>query len=176
MKTTAPKQFKVDSIKAIKEDISKSNIMIITDHNTLTVGQMTEIRDELFKGQASYKVVKNTLAARAFEGDYAEQAKKVLEGPTSIIFGYGEVVHPAKVISKFVKANEKPVIKGAIMEGRFLEATEIKKIASLPSKEVLLSMLVSGVQSPIRSFVNVCQGPLRKVVYALSEIQKKKGV
>jgi len=170
------KKAKTDAIVSIKDKKSKSNIMILTDHQGLSVAQITVLRNKLFDVNAQYNVVKNTLAFRAISEEGQERVKDILNGPSSIIFGYGDVVAPAKIVVTFAKENEKPAVKGAIMDGRFMEPDEIKKLAMLPSKEVLLAKVVGGIQSPLVSLVNVLQGPIRKLVYALNEISKKKGV
>lgn len=177
--TTTERQYKPEKIKAIeeiKELSGKSNIMILTDHQGLTVEQMTKLRDKLYDAKAQYKVVKNTLAARTLTADDQDKLKQVFNGSSSVIFGYDDVVAPARILNTFIKENEKPGVKGAIMDGRFMDAGEVKKLALLPTKEVLVAKLLGGLQSPIRGFVNVLQGPIRKLVYALNEIQKKKGV
>ncbi len=170
------KREKTEAIDSIKDKKSKSNIMILTDHQGLTVAQITTLRNKLFDVNAQYNVVKNTLAWRAISEEGQERVKEVLNGPSSIIFGYGDVVAPAKILVTFAKENEKPSVKGAIMDGRFMEPAEVKKLAMLPSREVLIAKAVGGIKSPLTSLVNVLQGPLRKLVYALNEISKKKGV
>jgi len=169
------KESKTKAIEAIKEKRSKSKIMILTDHQGLTVAQITELRDKLFEVDAQYNVVKNTLAYRAIAPENQEKMKEVLNGPSSIIFGYGDVVAPAKILVSFAKANEKPGIKGAVMDGIFMDPSEIKKLAMLPSREVLIAKAIGGIKSPLVSLVNVLQGPIRKLAYALNEISKKKG-
>lgn len=166
---------KAQSVKEIRNAIDSSKIMIITDHSGLKVVEMTCLRQKLWDKGARYNVVKNTLTSLALKGDEEGRIKEVLRGPTSIIFGGDDIVSPAKIISAFIKENEKPAIKGAFMEGRFLEPSYVKKIASLPSKEILLSQMLASMNSPITSFVRVIQGPIRKLVYALEEIRKKRG-
>lgn len=170
------KKAKTEAIESIKVKKEKSNIMILTDHQGLSVAQITVLRNKLFDANAQYNIVKNTLAFRAISEEGQERVKDILNGPSSIIFGYGDVVAPARIVVTFAKQNEKPAVKGAIMDGRFMEPEEIKKLAMLPSKEVLLAKVVGGIQSPLVSLVNVLQGPIRKLVYALNEISKKKGV
>ncbi len=167
---------KTDAIEAIREKKGKSNIVILADHQGLSVAQITVLRNRLFDVNAQYNIVKNTLAFRAMSEDGHERMKEVLNGPSSMIFGYGDVVSPAKILVTFARENEKPAVKGAIMDGRFMEPDEVKKLAMLPSKEVLLAKAVGGIKSPLVSLVNVLQGPIRKLVYALNEISKKKGV
>jgi large subunit ribosomal protein L10 len=165
---------KTKAISDIKEKSKKSNIMILTDHQSLTVAQMTILRDRLFDVNAQYGVVKNTLAVRAIEADDADKVKEIFNGPSSIIFGCGDVIAPAKILVSFIKENEKPAIKGAIMDGKFVDVSMVKRLAALPSKEVLIAQVLGAVKSPIVSLVNVMQGPIRKLVYALNEISKKK--
>lgn len=169
------KEKKLEGVKSIRSEIDGSKIMIITDHSGLKVVQMTQLRRKLWDADAHYAVVKNTLASIALKGEEEEKIKSILNGPTSIIFGKSDIVSPAKIISAFIKENEKPVIKGAFMEGKFLDPTLVKRIASLPTKEILLSQMLASMNSPITSFVRVIQGPIRKLVYALEEIRKKKG-
>ena len=170
-----PRPEKTAQINDIKDKSGKSSIMIFTDHQGLTVGQMTLLRDRLWAVNAQYKVVKNTLALKTVDDEKKEDFKKILQGPTSVIFGYGDQVAPAKVLTMFVKENEKPGVKAALMDGRLIGIAEIKKLASLPSRDVLLSKALAGMKSPITGFVRVLQGPINKLVYALSEIKKTKG-
>jgi len=170
-----PRTEKTAQIADIKDKAGKSNIMIFTDHQGLSVAQMTRLRDKLWSVNAQYKVVKNTLALRTMDSGIKDEMSKILQGPTSVIFGYGDMVAPAKILTAFVKENEKPGVKGAVMEGRLIGAVQIKKLAALPSREVLLARAFAGMKSPITGFVRVVQGPIRKLVYALSEIQKTKG-
>jgi large subunit ribosomal protein L10 len=170
------KKEKTEAIDSIRQKKGKSNIMILTDHQGLSVAQITVLRNKLFDANAQYNVVKNTLAFRAICEDDQERVKDILNGPSSIIFGYGDVVAPAKIVVTFAKQNEKPAVKGAIMDGRFMEPDEIRKLAMLPSKEVLIARAVGGIKAPLVSLANVLQGPIRKLAYALNEISKKKGV
>ncbi len=164
------------ALTSVKDQVGKAAIMILTDHNSLTVSQMTKLRNKLWDGNAQYHVVKNTIMGKALEGELKDQVAPMLNGPTSIIFGYGDVVSPAKALSAFIKENEKPAIKCGVLDGKFLSVADIKKLASLPSREVLLAKVVGGIQAPLYGLVNVLQGPIRKLVYGLKEIEKKKGV
>jgi large subunit ribosomal protein L10 len=170
------KQEKIDAIDVIKDSSGKSKIMIFTDHQGLTVAQMTKLRDKLYEVNGKYTVVKNTLAVRAIETQSKDRVKEVFNGSSSVVYGYGDVVAPAKIVAAFIKENQKPAIKGAIMDGLFMEPDDVKKLSLLPTKEVLLAKAFAGMKSPIVSFVNVLQGPIRKLVYALNEIKQKKGV
>ena len=174
--TRQPKQYKVDAVKEISEKVGKSNIMILTNHQGLTVEQITNLRNKLWDANAQMNVVKNTLFIRTVKEELLGDVTAHLNEATSVIFGYGDVVAPAKALVAFVKENEKPGIKCAIMDGRVLDAATIKKLAALPSREVLIAKVLGGMKSPITGLVNVLQGPIRKLVYALSEIQKQKGV
>ncbi|MCX5749431.1 MAG: 50S ribosomal protein L10 [Candidatus Saganbacteria bacterium] len=170
-----PRPEKTAQIEDIRDKAGKSNIMIFTDHKGLTVAQMTALRRKLWNVNAQYKVVKNTLAARTIEGDFKEELKKTFNGPTSVIFGFGDMIGPAKILTAFIKENEKPLVKAAVMEGKLIDASQVKKLAALPGREALLAMAFAGMKSPITGFVRVLQGPIRKFVIALNEIQKKKG-
>ena len=129
--TRVYKKEKTEAIKDIKDWSEKSAITILTDHQGMSVAQMTILRNRLFDVKAQYKVVKNTLSVRAIKKEEAELVKDLFNGPTSIIFGYDDVVAPAKILAAFIKENEKPAIKGALMDGKFIGVPEIKKLAAL---------------------------------------------
>src|SRR5690606_23782635 len=111
------------------------------------------------------------LAAREVGLDDLEQ---FLAGPTAIAFGYDDPVTAAKIISEFAKKNKNLEIKGGLVEGKVLDADGVKALADLPSREVLLSMVLRGMQAIIAGMVNVLQGNIRNFVYALEAVRKKK--
>lgn len=169
-----PKVEKVEKVKKIKEKMSGSSVIILTDYRGMTVNEITNLRNKLRQKNTEYKVIKNRLANLAIEKENHAKIKELLEGPTAIAFGFGDPILPAKIIFEFIKEHDKPIVKGGIVEEKFQDAEGIKTLSKLPSREMLLSMVVSGIQSPISSFVNVLHGTLRKFVYVLEAIRKSK--
>lgn len=143
------KQQKAD---VITEQLKNSVSTIIVDYRGLTVAQVTELRKQLREAGVEFKVYKNTLVRRSAEAAGIEGIEEFLTGPNAIAFSNEEVVAPAKIIADFAKENEKLEIKAGIIEGKVTSAEDIKAIASLPSKEGLISMVLSVLQAPIRNF------------------------
>lgn len=164
---------KTAKIKDIGDKLSRSTLVILTDYQGMTVKQITDLRRKLDQHQAEYRVLKNTLTIRALPEDKAP-LKEHLSGTCAVLFGFGDVVMPAKALVNFIAEAEKPRIIGGMMDGQFLPEAEIKSLAKLPSREELLAKVVGGLQSPIRGLVNVLQGNLRKLVYALNAVKDKK--
>jgi large subunit ribosomal protein L10 len=139
-------------VAEIADKLSKSQSTIITDYRGLTVKQMNELRKKLREAGVEFKVLKNTLTQRAAEQVGVSEINEYLNGPTAIAFGYDDVVVPAKIIYQFAKDNKELEIKAGIVEGKVVSVDEIKALAELPSREGLLSMLLSVLQAPIRNF------------------------
>ncbi len=100
--------------------------------------------------------------------------EQLLIGPTIIAFGYQDPAVPAKLLNNFIKTNRSLEIKGGLLEGRLINAREVRLLADLPSREVLISHVLGGLQSPIAGFQSVLAGPIRKLLYALKAVQEQK--
>ena len=146
------KQPIVEEIKGYAQDAKAA---VIVDYCGLTVEQDTELRKQLREAGVVYKVYKNTMLKRAFEGtDYA-QLNDLLEGPTAIAFGVEDATAPARVLNKFAKTADALEFKGAVVEGTFYDENGVKALANIPSREELISKLLGSMQSPIASFARV---------------------
>ncbi len=143
------KQQKVD---AIAEQLKNSVSTIIVDYRGLSVAQVTELRQQLREAGLEYKVYKNTLVRRAAEAAGIEGLEEFLTGPNAIAFSNEEVVAPAKILADFAKQNEALEIKAGVIEGSVVSAEQVNTIGSLPSKDGLVSMLLSVLQAPVRNF------------------------
>lgn len=145
-------EMKQQQADLITEQFKNSVSTIIVDYRGLTVAQVTELRKQLREAGIEFKVYKNTLVRRAAEAAGVEGLEEFLTGPNAIAFSNEEVVAPAKIIAEFAKTNEKLEIKAGIIEGKVTTDAEVKAIASLPSKEGLISMVLSVLQAPMRNF------------------------
>ncbi|MGD6804808.1 50S ribosomal protein L10 [Rossellomorea vietnamensis] len=146
----------LDQKKQIVDEISdkmKNSVStIIVDYRGLNVSEVTELRKQLREAGIDFKVYKNTMTRRAAEAAGFEGLNEVLTGPSAIAFSTEEVVAPAKIINNFAKEHEALEIKAGIIEGTVTSVEEVKAIAELPSREGLLSMLLSVLQAPMRNF------------------------
>jgi len=145
-------QEKQQIVEEITAKLRESATTVLADYRGLNVAQVTELRRKLREAGVEFKVLKNTLIRRATAKAELTELDSVLTGPTAVAFGKDDAVAPAKILSEFAKQNEALKIKGGVVEGRVVGVEEIKALADLPSREGLLSMLLSVLQAPIRNF------------------------
>ena len=145
-------QEKQQIVEEITTKLRESAATVLTDYRGLNVAQVTELRRKLREAGIEFKVLKNTLIRRATANAELTELDSVLTGPTAVAFGKDDVVAPAKILSEFAKQNDALKIKGGVVEGRVVGFDEIKALADLPSREGLLSMLLSVLQAPVRNF------------------------
>jgi large subunit ribosomal protein L10 len=139
-------------VQEIAEKFSAAASIVVVDYRGLTVAQVTELRKQLREAGVEFKVYKNTLTRRAAEAAGLEGINEFLTGPNAIAFSNEDVVAPAKIINEFAKKNEALEIKAGIIEGTVASVEDVKALAELPSREGLLSMLLSVLQAPVRNF------------------------
>lgn len=169
---------KIEEKKQVVEELEKklreSKAAVFANYRGINVADATGLRKSFREAGAEFRVVKNTLTLRAARQCGIEGLEQILEGPTAVAFGYHDPVTPAKLLINFSKTNRNIEIKGGIVEGRVVGFNEIKFLADLPSREVLLSQMLRGMVGPLAGLGSVLQGPLRKLVYALKAIQEQK--
>lgn len=127
---------------------AKSQTLVVAEYRGVTVADLTQLRVKARAQNVNLSVLKNTLARRAVAGSAFEVVADQLTGP--LIYGFSEdAIAAAKVVADFAKANDKLVIRGGVYDGKALDANGVKELASIPSKEVLLSQLLGLLQSPV---------------------------
>ncbi|MGN7384816.1 50S ribosomal protein [Chlamydia abortus] len=139
-------------VSEVVSKLRESSCTIVADYRGLNVAQVTELRKQLREAGVEFQVLKNTLVRRATAEAELTELDTALTGPTAIAFSKEDVVAPAKILSDFAKKNDKLSIKAGIVEGRIVDISQIKELADLPSREGLLSMLLSVLQAPVRNF------------------------
>lgn len=165
---------KVAKIAELKELLTSSKCTVLVDFCGLTVAQDTELRRKMREAGVHYNVVKNTLLRIAAQEAGIEGLEPVLEHNTAIAVSPEDPVAVAKVVCEFAKINDKLKVKVGILDGKVISAEEVKAVASLPPKEVLIAKVLGSMNAPITGFVNVLQGTIRNVVYALDAVRKAK--
>ena len=143
---------KQSTVQEITEKFQSATSVVVVDYRGLTVTQVTELRKQLREAGVEFKVYKNTLTRRAAEAAGVAGINEVLTGPNAIAFSNEDVIAPAKIINEFAKKNEALEIKAGIIEGTISSVEDVKALAELPSREGLLSMLLSVLQAPVRNF------------------------
>jgi len=160
---------KKETVSELADKLARATIAITTSYSGLTVAQMTELRRRLRQEQIEYRVVKNNLARFAAEQTGREGLTSVIQGPTAIAFGYGDVVAPAKTLLDYIRSTKIELgILGGLMEDRVLSAAEVTALATLPSREVLIARVLSGMQGSIYGLVNVLNANIVGLVYLLN--------
>lgn len=148
-------ELKQPIVQEISENVKDAQSVVVVDYRGLTVAEDTALRKALRAEGIIYKVYKNTYMTRAFEGtDFAALAP-VLEGPSAIAISKTDATAPARVLSKFAKDAKALEIKAGVVEGTFYDANGMKAVASIPSREELLSKFLGSIQSPITNFARV---------------------
>ena len=148
-------ELKKPIVAEISENIKDAQSVVLVDYRGLTVEEDTKLRKELRNGGIIYKVYKNTMMNFAFKGTDFEQLADQLEGPSAIAISKDDATAPARVIAKFAKNAKALEIKGGVVEGTYYDAAGIGNIASIPSRDELISKLLGSLQSPITNFARV---------------------
>ncbi len=148
-------ELKQPIVQEISEQIKDAQSVVLVDYLGLTVAEDTQLRKELREAGVTYKVYKNTLMNFAFKGTDFESLAPMLDGPNAIAISTTDATAPARILSKFAKGAPALEIKAGVVEGTFYDAEGMKAIASVPSREELLSKLLGSMQSPITNFARV---------------------
>lgn len=143
---------KQQHVDVITEQLKNSVSTILVDYRGLTVAEVTELRKQLRDAGVEFKVYKNTMTRRAADSLGLSELNEFLVGPSALAFSNEDVIAPAKIINNFAKEHEALEIKAGVIEGSYVPVEDVKAIASLPSREGLLSMLLSVLQAPVRNF------------------------
>ena len=161
---------KAAAIEEVAGHISESNAIFAVDYRGISVPQAAELRTRLREGDASFRIVKNTLTERAADQAGAEGLKDYLQGPTALTFVRGDAAAAAKALNDFARTSGLLAFKGGWMDGRALSPDEIVSISRLPSREVLYAQLVGLVASPITGLAVSLSGLVSGIARQLQQI------
>lgn len=148
-------ELKQPIVEEISANIKDAQSVVLVDYRGLTVEQDTQLRKNLREAGVGYKVYKNTMMLRAFQGTDFEGLAPYLEGPSAVAYSTEDATAPARILAEFAKKADKLEIKGGVVEGTVYDAKGMAAIASIPSREVLISRLLGSMQSPITNFARV---------------------
>jgi large subunit ribosomal protein L10 len=157
------RQLKEAKVAEIKEKLEKAQGIVFTQYQGLTVEEDTELRKKLREAGVEYKVYKNSLTTLAAKELGLDGVVSYLEGPVSVAFGYEDATAPARVLNDFAKNHKKLELKAGIVDGTIYNAEEVAKLASIPSREVLIAQLLGSFKAP-----------LSNLAYLLNAIKEKK--
>lgn len=162
------------TVESLTEQLKGSPNVFVTDFTGLNVLRMTELRRRLRSAGVDYVVVKNTLAQRAFAANGVSALDEHLAGPTGLVLSGSDAMAGAKVLADFAREFEKPAIKVGLVDGKPVTAEQVKRLASLPSREVLLSQLAGYIQAPMAQFAGAMNGLLYQMVGALEALRSQR--
>jgi len=166
-------QEKTAAVAAISGRFRESSAAVLTEYRGLTMAQLTQLRRSLGDG-AKYEVVKNTLTRRAAAEAGFPVPDELLTGPTAIAFISGDPVEAARGLRDFSRTNPLLVIKGGVVEGRPLSPDEIRRLADVEPREVLLARLAGALQGSLAQAAGLFQAPLAQVARLAAALQEKK--
>lgn len=164
-------------VAKLSQAIEKSKGIVFTNYQGLTHKQLEELKKAIKPLDANFAITKNTLLKLALKSkNYELQTTNQLDGPTGTLFLNADVTEPLKKLAKMIKDLNLPVVKFGILDGKVVSGEDIIKLSALPSKEILLAMLVSGLKSPIFGLNRALSWNLQKLVMTLNEIEGRKSV
>lgn len=168
-----PTQTKVESVEALKAKLVGVKTAVLTEYRGLTVQQLSDLRKQLKSVSAEYKVVKNRLARLAIQESPLDCLGPHLKGPTGLVLGK-DPLPVAKALAAFVRNTPALQIKLGCVEGQLVQPGELRALADLPSREVLLTQVVGGFRAPIAQLVHTLEGMLRALASVLDQVREKK--
>lgn len=174
-KASKNRQKKELLVAEIVEKAEKAKAIVLTNYKGLTHLQLEEFKKGLRTADAEFAVTKNTLLKRAFEEAKLETGEDTnYEQPTGTLFLYGDPVTPLKALAKMIKELQKPSIKYGILNKKSITSAQVLRLATLPSREILLAQLFAGMKSPLSGLHRALSWNMQKFVMTLSAISQKK--
>ena len=172
-----PTPAKQQTVEELNDVFTRAKSAILAHYHGISAADMTALRTHMRERAVDFRVIKNTLAKKASKGTPLEVLNSEFKGPVSLLVSFDDAVAPAKALSDYAKSGveKSPEVVAGVVEGQQVTAEKIKALADLPSKEVLLSQLLSVMNGPTTNFVGVFSALLRKLVGTLEAIKDQKG-
>ena len=172
--TIEPADAKVELVTELRELVRLTKAAILTDYRGLSVAELTDLRKKLRAVDGEYRVVKNTLFKLAAGGSMpVAEMNELLAGPTAIGFAKGDPVAVAKIMLDYAREHKAMSVKAGVMDGRVLTTAQVEALSNTPPREVLISMMLGSLQSPISGFVGTLNGIISNFVFTLQAIADK---
>jgi large subunit ribosomal protein L10 len=168
------KDEKQKQVEALRDELAKAKSVLLSGFEGLKVAQDADLRGKVAKAGAKYRVVKNSLIERASQGSALESVAGKLRGTTSLAYTHSDPVGLAKIITAYAKENPVLVFKTGVVEGRVVSLADLNALASLPSREALLSKVLYLVKSPAQSAASALAGVARGLVCVIQQGVKEK--
>lgn len=170
----ATKAFKQDKIEAIKENLQKAQVAIVTEYKGFSVDEIMNLRRKLQKDGGDYMVTKNTLAKIAVKDTQYEVLAETFKGPIALAFGFEDQVSPAKALAAFIKEAKKGEVIAAALDGKLLSAADAKALANLPSREEIYAKMLGCINSPASGIANATNSLITQLVRTMAAVRDAK--
>ncbi len=169
------RQQKEEELAALREKFSRSRGVAFTHYMGLTVTDLQELRRKL-RAEDNELVVakKNLLGLMVADSELSKEQIQNMSGDVAVVFGYKDEVSPAKVLAEFAQKHPAVEFHGGVLEGKFIDRSQVEALSKLPSRLELLAKMVGAMKSPIGGFVNVLAGNMRGLVQVLSQVKEQK--
>ncbi|NLG33232.1 MAG: 50S ribosomal protein L10 [Syntrophomonadaceae bacterium] len=164
---------KQKTVAALEEKFRNATLIVFTDYRGTSVEEITTLRNRLRVPGVEYRVVKNTMAEFALKNLGLNQIIEHTSGPNAVLFSKEDPVGPVKTLFEFIKQYKKLGIKAGLLNGQVLSPDQVKNLAELPSREVLVSQVLGTLQAPITSFVYVLNANISGLARVLNQIKEK---
>ena len=168
-----PTEQKTTAVQVLEKQAREAKGLLITSFKALKTVEFNEMRAKLRPLKGEYRVVKNSLTRIALKNAGMAELAEMLDGPTALVLESGDAIAATKAVFEFAKTHENLKINGGYFDGKVISAKDLKTIASLPSREVLLAKLLGTLQAPMVNLVSVLQAPMRDLVGVLDQVAKK---
>lgn len=169
-----PRPQKQEQVNLLTEKLRRAKVAVLTDYRGLTVSQIEDLRARLRGADVEFRVIKNTLARRAAVETGHDHFQESLKGPVAIAFGYDDLSTPVKLLGEFTRSTRlKLDIVGGLVEGRTMTGDQVRQLADLPSRDVLIAQLMGTIQSPITSLATALNSPLAQLAGALESYKNQ---
>jgi len=166
---------KVESVAALQDRFQRAAVTLVTIPRGLTVAQVTQLRRKIRAAGGEYKVAKNTLVRLALKESAYAKLEELMEGPTSLVFGYDDAVAVTKALVAFAEeSNEALSVKGGALEGQPLAAAQVKALATMPSIDALRARVVAMARAPGSRVVAAFGSPASRIAGAIEALVKRK--
>jgi len=164
---------KIDRVRELEDDLGRATVAVLAEYRGLTAGQLNRFRRAVREAEGRCRVAKNTLARRALATSRYQKLGPMLEGPLALILGFSDPIAMAKLAVKFADELPKLEIKGAVLDGRVLPVAEVKTLATLPGRDVLLARLLGLLQAPAAQLLRTLNEPAARLARLVDQIGKR---
>lgn len=161
-------------VEEVARLLADAEVMYVSDYRGLTVAEMTELRNALRPSGASLRVLKNTLTRRAAEKAGRQELLELLNGPTAIAFCHDDPVAPAKAMMEFARKRDAFKVRGGVLQGKLIGVADVRALATLPPRDVLIGQVVGTMAAPISGLVTVLNATIGGLVRSLQQIADQK--